>query len=144
MPKVYAKYQLTEARSQQLTDAWVQRMQQDPAMATRYGIVYLEASVGPFAQYGKDVARAQRSGSPLVGDSPIAQADWLALMKLQSEAYGGGNDPKLAAVKFAAATRAKGFRPYDFQIASSWWFAVARQQSAAGNHSLMQKIASAQ
>ncbi|MES2947716.1 MAG: M48 family metallopeptidase [Pseudomonadota bacterium] len=143
-PKVYAKYQLTEARSRQLTDAWVQRMQQDPAVATRYGTVYLEASVGPFAQYGKDVAKAQRTGAPIVGDSPVAQADWLALMKLQNEVYGAGNDPKAAAEKFAAATRAKGFRPYDFQIASNWWFAVARQQSAAGNHSLLQKMASAQ
>ena len=74
------------------------------------------------------------------GEAPIPQADWIALTKSQSAAYTNNKDYKLAAEEFGKATRAKGYSPYDFHLASSWWFAVARQKASAGNTSLLQKL----
>jgi Zn-dependent protease with chaperone function len=138
--KVYAKYKLTEASASKLNDAWVQRMQEDSALAVHYGMVYLENAVGPFAGHAKAAAEAQRTGKAVAGDAPIPQADWIALTKSQSAAYASNKDYKLAADAFAKATRAKGYSPYDFQLASSWWFAVARQKANAGDTSLLQKL----
>jgi hypothetical protein len=47
---------------------------------------------------------------------------------------------KLAYEEFAQVTRAKGYSPYDFQLASSWWFTVARQKASTGDTSLLQKL----
>ena len=138
--KVYAKYKLTEASAGKLTDAWVQRMQEDGALAVQYGMVYLENAVGPFARHAKAAAEAQRTGKAVAGEEPIPQADWIALTKSQSAAYANNKDYKLAAEEFAKATRAKGYSAYDFQLASSWWFAVARQKASAGDTSLLQKL----
>jgi Zn-dependent protease with chaperone function len=138
--KVYAKYKLTETSASKLTDAWVQRMQEDSALAQHYGVVYLEAAVGPFARHAKAAAEAQRTGKAVAGEAPIPQADWIALTKSQSAAYANNKDYTLAAQEFAKATRAKGYSPYDFQLASSWWFAVARQKASAGDTSLLQML----
>jgi predicted Zn-dependent protease len=139
--KVYAKYKLTEASAGKLTDAWVQRMQTDSALAVQYGIVYLETAIGPFASHAKAAAQAQRSGKPLAGEAPIPQADWIALTQAQSAAYTNNKDYTVAAEEFAKATRAKGYSPYDFHLASSWWFTVARQKASTGDTSLLQKLA---
>ena len=138
--KVYAKYTLTQASADKLTDAWVQRMQEDSALAVEYGAVYLETAVGPFARHAKAAAEAQRTGKAVTGEAPIPQADWIELTKSQSAAYTNHKDYKLAAEEFAKATRAKGYSPYDFHLASSWWFAVARQKASAGDASLLQKL----
>jgi hypothetical protein len=138
--KVYAKYKLTEASASKLNDAWVQRMQEDSALAAHYGLVYLETAVGPFAQHAKAAAEAQRTGKAVAGEAPIPQTDWIALTKSQSAAYANHKDYKLAAQEFAKATRAKGYSPYDVQLASSWWFAVARQKASAGDTSLLQML----
>jgi len=140
--KVYAKYKLTETTAGTLTDAWVQRMQEDSALAMQYGVVYLETAIGPFAGHAKATAEAQRTGKALVGDAPIPQADWIALFQRQSAAYANNKDYKVAAEEFAKATRAKGYSPYDFHLASTWWFAVARQKASAGDTSLLQKLSS--
>lgn len=137
---VYAKYRLTEASAGKLTDAWGQRMQEDSGLAAHYGVVYLETAVGPFARHAKAAAEAQRTGKPVAGDAPIPQADWIALTKSQSATYTNNKDYKLAAEEFAKATRTKGYSPYDFQLASSWWFAVARQKASTGDTTLLQKL----
>ncbi len=138
--KVYTKYKLTEAGAGKLTDAWVQRMQEDNALAVEYGTVYLETAVGPFARHAKAAAEAQRTGIAVAGEAPIPQADWIALTKSQSAAYANNKDYKLAAEEFTKATRAKGYSAYDFHLASSWWFALARQKASAGDTSLLQKL----
>jgi Zn-dependent protease with chaperone function len=138
--KVYAKYKLTEASAGKLTDAWVKRMQEDSALAVQYGIVYLETAIGPFASHAKAAADAQRTGKAVAGEAPIPQADWIELTKSQSAAYTNNKDYKFAAEEFGLATRAKGYTPYDFHLASSWWFAVARQKASAGDTSLLQKL----
>ena len=138
--KVYAKYKLTEASAGKLTDAWVRRMQEDSALAVEYGAVYLETAVGPFARHAKAAAAAQRRGEAVAGEAPIPEADWIALTKSQSAAHANNKDYKLAAEEFAKATRAKGYSAYDFHLASSWWFAMARQKASAGDTSLLQKL----
>ena len=138
--KINSKYKLTEATAGKLTDAWVQRMREDTALAMQYGVVYLETAIGPFSGYAKATAESQRTGKPLVGDAPIPQADWIALFQSQSAAYTNNKDYKVAAEEFAKATRAKGYSPYDFHLASTWWFAVARQKASAGDTSLLQKL----
>nr|WP_315490670.1 M48 family metalloprotease [uncultured Rhodoferax sp.] len=138
--KVYAKYKLTEASAGKLTDAWVQRMQEDSALAVQYGIVYLETAIGPFASHAKAAAQAQRTGQAVAGEAPIPQADWIELTKSQSLAYSNNKDYKVAAEEFGKATRAKGYSPYDFHLASTWWFTLARQKASAGDTSLLQKL----
>jgi Zn-dependent protease with chaperone function len=138
--KVYAKYKLTEASAGKLNDAWVKRMQEDSALAVQYGIVYLETAIGPFAPHAKAAAEAQRTGKAVAGEAPIPQADWIALSKSQRDAYTTHKDYKLAAEEFAKATRAKGYSPYDFHLASTWWFTLARQKASAGDTSLLQKL----
>ena len=141
--KVHAQFGLTQDSAKPLHEAWTARMQQDPALAMAYGPAFFEASVGPFAQHGRDVAAYQRTGAPIAGDSPLPQADWLALLAVQSSLNKKGGDPKETAAAFAQATQAKGISPYDFQIATQWWLAVARQKAAQGDSSLMLKAVEA-
>ncbi|OYT91333.1 MAG: hypothetical protein CFE43_13950 [Burkholderiales bacterium PBB3] len=141
--KVHAQFGLTQESAKPLHEAWTARMQQDPGLASAYGPAFFEASVGPFAQHGRDVAAYQRTGAPVAGDSPLPQADWLALLAVQSSLNKKGGDPKETAAAFAQATQAKGISPYDFQIATQWWLAVARQKAAQGDSSLMLKAVEA-
>ncbi|QTN27813.1 M48 family metalloprotease [Rhodoferax sp. AJA081-3] len=138
--KVYAKFKLTEASAGKLTEAWVKRMQEDSALAVQYGIVYLETAIGPFANHAKAAAEAQRTGKAVAGEAPIPQSDWIELSKSQTAAFTNNKDYKVAAEEFGKATRAKGYSPYDFHLASTWWFTLARQKASAGDTSLLQKL----
>ena len=134
---VHAQFGLTQEGAKPLHDAWTARMQQDPGLAMAYGPAFFEASVGPFAQHGRDVAANQRAGAPVTGDSPLPQADWLRLLAVQSGLNKKGGDQKEVAAAFAQATQAHGISPYDFQIATQWWLAVARQKANKGDSALM-------
>jgi hypothetical protein len=139
---IYRKYQLTEASSQKLNDAWVERMQKDTGLTVAYGRAYLEASVGPKAAWGKAAAQAKYGGPPVTGEPPISQADWIELSRLQTRLYTQNKDYTVAAAKFAEATQAKGLSPYDFQVASAWWHQLAGQNAKRGDLKLLQSLAS--
>ncbi|OYU45966.1 MAG: hypothetical protein CFE44_04715 [Burkholderiales bacterium PBB4] len=142
-PAVHAQFGVTPEDAKSLHEGWTARMQQDAGLAMDYGPAYVEASVGPFAQHGRDVAAHERTGAPVVGDAPMPQADWLRLLAVQGSLNKKNGDPKDAAAEFARATQAQGISPYDFQIATQWWLAVARQKADQGDSTLMLKAVEA-
>lgn len=137
--KALKLHRLSRSDYERISNAWNERMRDDTsfALSARYGMLYYEASQGKYAEWGRDLAAAQKTGEALKKEPPIPAEDWIALFKAQTAA---GQNGQFDTAAFEKATRAKGLTPYDFHIVSSWWFQRAKERAARGDMSLLQKL----
>ena len=129
----YKKLGITPEKFKRVSEGFTTRIQQDKGLqlTQRYSNYYLAASLGPYAKYGKDAARAYASNEPLQESAPMPIEKWVEI-SVQMEKR--GLDGREAAAK---VLKPHELTPYDWNVIHHWWNRKISESAQNGDIALL-------
>lgn len=129
----YKKLGITPEKFKRLNEGFTKRIQQDKGLqlTQRYSNYYLAASLGPYAKYGKDAARAYASNEPLQESAPMTIEKWVEI-SVQMEKRGlDGHEAAAKVLKPHELT------PYDWNVIHHWWNRKIAESAQSGDMAML-------